>query len=192
MQRLKNAIKVVIAQNLPAILNAAGEVTKKARNYFFEVLNETTSDITAEKAANFMLVNFLRFVEKEKLTRKDSFKLSKPLEITVEINGKTTRESVKIAMSQKRFQNALETTPQLLCNLFSHVTNVGQLTDSEAKKFIGTTEIIREVNGETHVSKVASFVSTSKKTVIAKAIAKIDVPAIEAPVAEAVVIPETV
>jgi hypothetical protein len=168
MSRLKNTVKVVISQKLPKIVNAEGTVTKDERNYEATFEDETSQELTSEKVGNFVTLSFLKTMRLEQLQGNDTFKTSKPIEIKVIINGKEGKMKTKISLNPQRFQKAIENSPELIATVFTKQTNIGRLTNSEMRKFIGTESFTHEVGGEIVTTERVVFAGS--KTVLANKI----------------------
>lgn len=178
MSTTKNKVKVVVSQTIPAYTNNKGVVVEE-RNYSFEASDETVQDITAEKAGNFLMLNLLKFIELQKLQTQDTFKLSKPIDVSLTVNGKEGKSKMRVSLNRERFEHAFYNAPLILANVFTKVTNIGSLTNSEAQKFMKILPAITN-DGETVQAERICFAGGS--TLLAKRIEKIET--IEIPVVD--------
>jgi hypothetical protein len=136
----QNTVIVTMSQNLSRI-NKAGELVTFNEQQTFK--STTIREVNSHNVALWVMTVLRQFVKLARLQGKDGFKLSKPIVMAVEVNGrklhvKTTGEesvSFKFTLSLKRIENMLDKYPELLKVAFAPTPNIGGITAGQVRDY---------------------------------------------------------
>jgi hypothetical protein len=125
--KTKNKVVFIIAQTIPASITGKGKLQEDLHLYHsFET--ETTSEINSHNLGLWLQANMIKFVKLQKLQGNETFRQNKPVDVTIRVNSKEEKVSMKFSLNIDRIVANLEKYPTVIGQLFVPVTGMGSIT----------------------------------------------------------------
>lgn len=141
-----------------AIISQVVEESERKRAFDNTVTfeDETVMPITAGVLSDWFVCKLRQYLKIQRLQRLVGFKLNDRVVVQLKVNNKEQMVSMKLSLNTERLEKVLETTPELVAEVFTPSPSIGALAN-------GKQDALAYIRGESRQIVIAEHAKPAEK-----------------------------